>query len=149
MNYNLEVSLEENNEFAAFLGSQIREFNNEHSFHHKESRNEGAVQPIHIMVTDENQKWMGGISARVYWNWLEIDHFWFSEEVRGNGMGQTLLKKTEEIAIEKGAIKALLTTFDFQARTFYEKYGYTVVGKIEDYPPGSTFYTMVKPLKEV
>jgi GNAT superfamily N-acetyltransferase len=149
MNYHLDVSLEENNEFAAFLGSQIREFNNENSLHHKESRKKGAVQPIHIMVSDENKKWLGGISGRVYWNWLEIDHFWFSEQIRSKGLGQTLLKRTEEIALEKGAVKALLTTFDFQARTFYEKYGYTVVGKIEDYPPGSTFFTMVKPLKEV
>ena len=78
-----------------------------------------------------------------------IDHFWFSEQVRSKGLGQTLLKRTEEIAIEKGAVKALLTTFDFQARTFYEKYGYKVVGKIENYPPGSTFYTMVKSLTEV
>ncbi|WNB91021.1 GNAT family N-acetyltransferase [Bacillus sp. NEB1478] len=149
MDYKIEVSLEENNEFAAFLGSQIKEFNNENSFHHKESRKIGAVQPIHIIVTDENQKWLGGISARIYWNWLEIDHFWFSEQLRGKGIGQTLLKKTEEIAVKKGAVKALLSTFNFQARTFYEKYGYKVVGKIEDYPPGSTFYTMVKPLKEV
>jgi GNAT superfamily N-acetyltransferase len=148
MDYHIELSLEENKEFAAFMGSQIREFNNEHSIHHKEARKEGAIQPIHIMVTDDNKKWLGGISARVYWNWLEIDHFWFSEPFRGKGIGRDLLKKIEEIAIEKGASNSLLTTFDFQARTFYEKYGYLVVGKIEDYPPGSTFYTMVKALKQ-
>ena len=48
MNYQLEEGLEENSEFAAFLGSQIREFNNENSLHHKESRKKGAVQPIHV-----------------------------------------------------------------------------------------------------
>ncbi len=45
-----------------------------------------------------------------------------------------------------GATKALLTTYEFQARTFYEAHGYQVVGEIKDYPPGSSYYTMVKVL---
>jgi hypothetical protein len=39
-----------------------------------------------------------------------------------------------------------LTTFDFQARSFYEIKGYKVVGEIKDYPPGSSYFTMVKEL---
>ena len=57
-----------------------------------------------------------------------------------------MLDKTEKLAKEKGAKKALLTTFDFQARSFYEIKGYKFVGEIQDNPPGSSYFTMVKTL---
>ena len=40
--------------------------------------------------------------------------------------------------------KVLLTTYEFQARSYYEMKGYKVVGEIKDYPPGTSYYTMVK-----
>jgi hypothetical protein len=40
----------------------------------------------------------------------------------------------------------MLTTFEFQARTFYEIHGYTIAGRMEDYPPGSSYYWMRKEL---
>lgn len=57
-----------------------------------------------------------------------------------------LLGQIEEIARDNGATKTLLTTFEFPARTFYESKGYKIVGEVKDYPPGSSYYTMVKPL---
>ncbi|MGE7693759.1 GNAT family N-acetyltransferase [Lysinibacillus sp. NPDC094177] len=75
-----------------------------------------------------------------------MNKFWFSKEYRGKGIGGKLLAKAEETAKQMGATKALLTTYDFQARTFYEARGYEVVGEIKDYPPGSSYYTMVKQL---
>jgi GNAT superfamily N-acetyltransferase len=147
MHCNIEVLLESNEEFSTFLNAMIKEFNNEHSLHHKEVRKKGAVQPINIIVSDDNKKWIGGITAEVYWDWVEINKFWFKEEFRGKGLGGMLLDKTEEIAKEKGATKALLTTFEFQARSFYEDKGYKVVGEIKDYPPGSSYFTMIKSLK--
>jgi GNAT superfamily N-acetyltransferase len=146
MNYNIKILLESHQEFSTFLKTMIKEFNNKHSFHHKEARKEGLVQPINIIVSDENEKWIGGITADVYWDWVEINDFWFSEEFRGKGLGGDLLDKTETLAMEKGAKKALLTTFSFQARSFYEIKGYKVVGEIKDYPPGSSYFTMVKEL---
>jgi len=146
MDYSIEVSLEQNEEFSAFLKQKIRDFNNEKSIHHREVRREGAIQPITIVVFDNDRKWIGGISAEVYWDWLEIHDFWLREDYRGKQLGSFLLDKTEAIAREKGATKSLLTTFEFQARTFYETHQYTVVGEIKDYPPGSSYYTMVKPL---
>ncbi|MFA1822084.1 GNAT family N-acetyltransferase [Virgibacillus oceani] len=146
MNYNIEVLLETNEKFSTFLHKEIREFNNKHSLQHKEVREKEAVQPINIIVSDANKNWIGGLSADVYWDWIEINDFWFREEYRGKGLGGQLLDKAEKFAKEKGAKKALLTTFEFQARSFYEIKGYQVVGEIKDYPPGSSYYTMVKTL---
>lgn len=146
MNYNIEILLESNDEFSTFLHTKIREFNNTHSPHHSEKRKKDAVQHINIIVSDENDNWIGGINADVYWDWIEINDFWFNNKYRGKGLGGVLLEKVEEIAKGKGATKALLTTFEFQARSFYEMKGYQVVGEIKDYPPGSSYYTMVKTL---
>ncbi|MCD8510014.1 MAG: GNAT family N-acetyltransferase [Bacillus sp. (in: Bacteria)] len=125
----------------------MKEFNNKHSHFHKEVRKNGAVQPIQIFVTDTNKQWTGGISAQVYWDWVELNEYWLSEDLRVKGLGTKLLDQLEAIAKQKGAKKALLTTFEFQARSFYEKRGYQVVGEIKDYPPGSSYYTMVKVLR--
>lgn len=147
MDYKVEVLLEEDNKFSLFMKNQIKEFNNERSFHHKESRKEGYVEPINLIVSDGNGQWIGGITAELYWNWVEIDVLWLSEQIRGMGIGTDLLQRVETIGIEKGAKNVLLTTFEFQARNFYELNGYRVVGEIKDYPPGSSFYTMVKSLE--
>ncbi|MBN8209975.1 GNAT family N-acetyltransferase [Bacillus sp. NTK071] len=146
MDYKVEVLLQEDKKFSLFMKDQIKEFNNEQSFHHKESRTKGYVEPINLIVSDESGTWIGGITAEVYWSWVEIDVFWLSEQLRGHGIGTELLKKVETLGIEKGAKNALLTTFEFQARTFYEMNGYEVVGEVKDYPPGSSYYTMVKSL---
>lgn len=144
MDYQIEIDLHPNKEFADFLSKMIREFNNEHSIYHLEARKKGGVQPINLIVSDSNNVWVGGINADVYWGWVEIHNFWFQDSYRNKGVGSRLLKQLELIAKEKGATKALLTTFEFQARSYYEKHGYQVVGEIKDYPPGSSYYTMVK-----
>ncbi|UOY92022.1 GNAT family N-acetyltransferase [Ectobacillus sp. JY-23] len=142
----IDIVLEEHEKFTTFLTARIREFNNQHSIYHREARKEGAKQPIHIIISNENEEWVGGITGEVYWNWAEINKFWFTEEYRGQGLGTALLAQFEKISAEKGAEKILLTTFEFQARSFYESKGFKVVGEIKDYPPGSSYYTMVKDL---
>ena len=37
-----------------------------------------------------------------------------------------------------------LSTYSFQARPFYEKYGYEVVGEIPDHPPGHSLFFIEK-----
>jgi hypothetical protein len=39
-----------------------------------------------------------------------------------------------------------LDTFEFQARPFYEKLGYTIFGTLEGYPPGYRQYFLTKHL---
>ncbi|MGE7110063.1 GNAT family N-acetyltransferase [Lysinibacillus sp. NPDC047702] len=144
MDYQVKILQEKHDDFTNFLNAKIREYNDEHSLYHQESRQKGSICPLNLIVTDNEQQWIGGITAEVYWGWVEINKFWFSKEYRGNGIGGQLLATAEKTAKEMGAKRALLTTYEFQARTFYEQRGYQVVGEIKDYPPGSSYYTMVK-----
>lgn len=43
----------------------------------------------------------------------------------------------EAMARERGAVGACLETFTSQAPEFYQKRGYTVFGRLDDYPPGN------------
>ena len=146
MDYQIKTLPKPDPEFATYLHEQIKEFNNQHSPLHKQARAEGAVKPVHIMVVDADGQWQGGITASLFWNWLELEDFWLPEALRSQGVGSSILVQIEQIGREQGARKVLLTTFEFQARTFYERHGYKVVGVVEDYPPGSNYYTMVKML---
>ncbi|GHO57095.1 hypothetical protein KSB_55700 [Ktedonobacter robiniae] len=101
---------------------------------------------MHILVVDKDGQWQGGTTAEIYWNWLELRGFWLPDTLRGQGLGSSILAQVENIGKEHGASKVLLTTFEFQGRTFYERHGYKVVGVVEDYPPGTNYYTMVKVL---
>jgi hypothetical protein len=41
-----------------------------------------------------------------------------------------------------------LSTFSFQARPFYERFGYEVFGELPDYPEGHSLYFMKKMLRD-
>jgi hypothetical protein len=45
------------------------------------------------------------------------------------------MKRAELYAVERGCTDALLDTFSFQARPFYEKLGYRVFGMLERFIP--------------
>jgi GNAT superfamily N-acetyltransferase len=46
---------------------------------------------------------VGGLSARTYWDWLEIDDLFVPETLRGQGLGSSLLQTAEMMAIGRGA----------------------------------------------
>jgi GNAT superfamily N-acetyltransferase len=146
LNAEIVLSELEDKEFTEFLHQKIKSFNNDISPYHKVSREPGAVKPLNLILKDETGKSIGGLTANTYWDWLAIDDFYIPEDFRGVGIGQTLLKKAEEIAVSRGCKRCFLTTFKFQARVFYEKQGYNVIGKLDDYPPGSVYYWMRKDL---
>ena len=62
---------------------------------------------------------------------------WIDEAWRGQGLGQQLMKRMEAEARERGATWARVTTFDFQARGFYEKLGYQVTKRTDRSPAGN------------
>jgi GNAT superfamily N-acetyltransferase len=136
----LTVSEEEEKACAEFLQARIREYSNVHSPHRLAARKSGAAKPLHVMPKDEAGQAVGGLSARTYWDWLEVDDLFVPEAWRGQGIGSALLQTAEAMAVGRGARHSLLTTFAFQARAFYEKHGYTVAGVLEGYPPGAAYY---------
>jgi GNAT superfamily N-acetyltransferase len=93
-------------------------------------------QPLTLILRDAEGVVRGGIRAETGVGWLEVDHFWLDDSLRGRGEGSRLLARAEEIARQRGAIGAHLTTSTFQAVGFYLKQGYVEIGRLKDRPVG-------------
>ena len=103
-------------------------------------------RPLTLAARNASGELLGGLVGESGWSWLHIDLLWIAVPHRGRGLGRALLRAAEQEALERGCQFAYLDTFDFQARPFYEREGYTVFVVQEDYPPGHKRYYLRKAL---
>ena len=106
----------------------------------------GSVR-ITVFLRDGDDRVIGGLLGNAYWGWLYVDALWVSESLRRQGYGKKLLAAAESAAAEKGFHSVYLDTFDFQALPFYQKLGYEIFGRLENFPHGHTRYFVRKTLK--
>jgi GNAT superfamily N-acetyltransferase len=102
--------------------------------------------PLAIFLKDERDAVLGGALGHVWGGWLDLDTLWVTEPFRGKGYGAKLLRAAEDEARMQGCYGVFLTTFSFQAPTFYEKFGYEIVADIPDYPKGHSYHVLKKML---
>ncbi len=102
--------------------------------------------PLAIFLKDERGAVLGGALGHVWGDWLDLGTLWVTEPFRGQGYGAKLLRAAEDEARMQGCHGVFLTSFSFQAPTFYEKFGYEVVAEIPDYPKGHSQYVLKKML---
>jgi GNAT superfamily N-acetyltransferase len=80
---------------------------------------------------------IAGAGGMLYcWGILYVDVVWVAEPHRHRGIGKQLMNHLEEKARKLGCTLVHLDTFDFQAKGFYEKLGYTLFGTLDECPPG-------------
>ena len=103
-------------------------------------------RPLAIIVKDEQGREAGGLWGWTAFGWLFVELFIIPEGARTRGLGTKILKTAEDEAVSRGCVGVWLDTYEFQARGFYEKQGYTCFGEIENHPPGSSRYFMKKAL---
>jgi GNAT superfamily N-acetyltransferase len=78
---------------------------------------------------------IGGLWGRSLWGSLLIDIVFVPEALRGKRIGTGLLQQAEAEAVRRGCRDIWLDTYAFQARTFYQKRGFTVFGQLEGPAP--------------
>jgi GNAT superfamily N-acetyltransferase len=102
---------------------------------HYNERFTGPWEAAEFVVTarERNEKFFGGVYCVSYGRTLFVKWMWLDGRVRKTGLGAKLLADAESEGRRRGATMAHLDTFSFQARGFYEKYGYRVFGTLE-YP---------------
>ena len=105
-------------------------------------------QPLAIALRAPSGEVVGGVHGATMWQWLMIDGVWVAADPRGQGLGRRLVLAAEAAAIARGCRGAWLGTFDFQARGFYERLGYTVFGELPGFPPGHTHFELRKQFAE-
>ncbi len=100
--------------------------------------------PLLLSLRDSDLRLVGGVLASTVWNWLSIDALWVNPELRGLGYGSRLVAQAERVARSRGCTHARLDTFDYQARAFYERLGYSVYAQLEGFPEGHAQLHMTK-----
>lgn len=110
--------------------------------------NEERFLDISIFLRDATNAIQGGILGTVWADWFHLEFLWIAESYRHQGYGDQLIEAAEAEARAFGSKSAYLETFSFQARPFYERHGFQVVGAINNYPPGQTYYLLSKSLTD-
>lgn len=104
------------------------------------------MRPLILAIEDPQGNVIGGLWGRTAYDWLFVELLVVPEALRGQGIGTDLMQRAEAEAVARGCHGAWLDTFEFQARGFYERLGYTCFGELGDFPIGSSRYFMKKAL---
>ena len=125
-------------DFTEFLRQGLIEENRAHL-------GEWDQRPLALLVHIRNRL-VGGLLAETARQLLFINYLWITTEYRRQGLGARLLAAAESEARRRDCQMAWLDTFDFQARRFYERCGYTVFGELAGLPNGHRRLFMSKRL---
>jgi GNAT superfamily N-acetyltransferase len=106
----------------------------------------GNGRPLFVVVRDAQGQVTGGLSGATSRGWLFIDHLVVPAADRKQGLGSKIMAMAEQEAMARGCSDAWLNTFEFQARGFYERLGYTCFGELANYPTGFSRFFMQKSL---
>ena len=131
---------------------EIKRFNDRCSPTFAQARTpEHRSLPLDAYVLDGQGELVAGLvgTARFWWTGrggLETDELWVDEQFRRRGYGRQLVRRVEDDARRRGCVFAHVHTFSFQARGFYERLEYRVIGQLDDYAPGVTLYWLKRDL---
>ncbi len=99
-----------------------------------------------LLLTNAADEVTGGLWGRTLWGILYIDIVFVPAELRHSGIGTELVLRAEDEAVNRGCHCSWLDTYEFQAKPFYEKLGYSVFGKLDGPAPIYPRYFLQKQL---
>jgi len=139
MSYEFSITREPTEAETSQLGQGL----NRHAI---ENLQQDGFDPVAVFVRNEDGEIVGGVSAYLNWNWLQVSLLWVDSSLRGRGFGKQLMEKIEALSREHGCVNVHVDTFSFQARAFYESTGYVIFATLDDYPPGHSRHYLRKAL---
>ncbi len=80
---------------------------------------------------------VAGISGWTWGDCCELQNLWVEPSLRGRGLATRLIAAAEAEAAARGCSQTVHFTYEFQARVLYERNGYELVGRVEDFPSGT------------
>jgi len=138
--YTIEILETESPEAYNAIGDALSEFN-------ISKAGPTPHQPLSIVIRNpETNAIIGGLTGSSSHDWLFIKLFFIPESLRGQNLGTKLIAQAESIARTRNLTGIWLDTFEFQARGFYEKQGFTLFATLPDHPKGQNRYFLQKRL---
>lgn len=114
--------------------------------HNLDRAGPGHGRPLVITLNDASGTVVGGLWGYSGYQWLFTQLLAVPSGHRGRGLGRALMAMAENEARARGCTGSWLDTFEFQARGFYERIGYTCFAELPNYPQGHARYFMRKSL---
>jgi GNAT superfamily N-acetyltransferase len=132
-----DVIITENlsDEVSDAICEELRQFNMERNaaFFAARELPVHASRPLYAVARNRQGQLLGGLIAETQFAWLKVTLLAVVASARSEGTGRRLMTATEAEAVTRGCRYAYVDTMDYQAPEFYEKLGYRVVGKLEDW----------------
>lgn len=141
MKFSIHLSDDNREEVRQAILVPLRSYNEEKAGPHQ-------YRGLAIEVRDEQGSIIGGLWGGTGYGWLFIQLLVVPKSLRGKGIGRQLMTLAESEGSKRGCSAAWLDTFEFQAKSFYERLGYTCFGQLENYPQGFARFFMQKSLSE-
>lgn len=104
------------------------------------------IYPFSIFIKDQEENVLGGVSGTLFYGSLYVDSLWVNKALRHQGWGSRLMQEAEKFGREHGARFVTLNTMDWEARSFYEKLGYSIEFTREGYEKDSKMFMLRKNL---
>lgn len=97
-------------------------------------------QELVISLRDDDGNVIGGLCGHTARGWLYTQLLFVPETLRGQGLGPKLLAMAEDEAIKRGCVGAFIDTMNPDAVPVYQKCGYEIFGRIENFGESSLTY---------
>jgi GNAT superfamily N-acetyltransferase len=92
-----------------------------------------AVRPLNVFARSSNGDAIGGLIGETQFAWLKIALMSVEPTMRMRGVGRRIIETAEAEAVRRGCRYVYVDTMDYQAPKFYERLGYQLVGRIDDW----------------
>jgi GNAT superfamily N-acetyltransferase len=96
-----------------------------------------AAEEELVVFARQGGELLGGCCGSTWGGTCELNSLWVDQRYRRRGIGARLLAVAEDEALGRGCHQVVLFTYLFQAPGFYERSGYKIVGRVDDYPTGT------------
>lgn len=124
----------------------MRAHNREANAPFMRAMDEGAERAVSFVALDGDRV-VGGLVGQVRLKWLLVDILVVAADARGRGVGSALLATAEEEGRRHGCVYAHLTSMTYHSPDFYERRGWRVVGRLDDWDShGHAKHFLVKDL---
>lgn len=146
----MKIEIGENKEAFEFVSYGLHQYNNEHgkSLYFK---NRGDIpKPGRSYLgcyAIEGETILGGACFYIDCDWLYVQKMFIREEYRGKNIATQIFLELEKYASGKNLVGIDLSTWDFQAKGFYEKMGFEKSYEVKDRPRGHIDYGFIKYIK--
>ena len=92
-----------------------------------------APRPLNVCVRTDEGRAVGGLVGETQFRWLKVMLMSVEPSWRRRGLGTEMMKIAEKEAVVRRCCYAFVDTMDYQAPGFYERIGYTIAGRIDDW----------------